>query len=132
MHFIIITNKERITILFLWHFLLGVQVIRVKWSLHAREEILFELAQHLKGTSSREILATIRRGTREMISEQEAVRDRIFTVQDAMHNAVRSVLQVGVLLEGGRRAGGRERGKEGGTRGAGGVNGIDVCECKFL
>ncbi|MCO5611265.1 hypothetical protein L7F22_065517 [Adiantum nelumboides] len=72
---------------------LSTQVIRVKWSLHAREEILFELAQHLKGSTTHEILATIRRGTREMIAEQEAVRDRIFTVQDAMHNAVRSVLQ---------------------------------------
>lgn len=69
------------------------QVIRVKWSLHAREEILFELSQHLKGNTTHEILATIRRGTRDMIAEQEAVRDRIFTVQDAMHNTVRSVLQ---------------------------------------
>eukprot|EP00250_Pteridium_aquilinum_P002802 c13024_g1_i1 orf=2-1483(-) len=72
---------------------LSTQVIRVKWSLHAREEILFELAQHIKGTTTHEILATVRRGTREMIAEQEAVRDRIFTVQDAMQNAVRSVLQ---------------------------------------
>lgn len=72
---------------------LATQVIRVKWSLHAREEILFELAQHLKGTITHDLLATIRRGTREMIAEQEAVRDRLFTVQDAMHNAVRSVLQ---------------------------------------
>ncbi|KAH6556165.1 hypothetical protein KP509_1Z199500 [Ceratopteris richardii] len=72
---------------------LSAQVIRVKWSLHAREEIIFELAQHLKGNTTHEILATIRRGTREMIAEQEAVRDRLFTVQDAMHNAVRSVLQ---------------------------------------
>ena len=71
-----------------------VQVIRVKWQLHAREEILFELANHLKGSSTQAILAAIRHSTREMIAEQEAVRDRIFTVQDAMQNAVRSVLQV--------------------------------------
>ena len=66
----------------------------MKWQLHAREEILFELANHLKGSTTHDIIAAIRRGTREMIAEQEAVRDRIFTIQDAMQNAVRSDLQV--------------------------------------
>lgn len=72
---------------------LSTQVIRVKWSLHAREEIVFELSQHLKGDNTHKILATIRQSTRDMISEQEAVRDRLFTVQDVMQNTVRSFLQ---------------------------------------
>ncbi|KAF4385992.1 hypothetical protein G4B88_031127, partial [Cannabis sativa] len=50
------------------------QVIRVKWSLHAREEIVFELLQHLKGNTTRILLEGIRKSTREMIEEQEAVR----------------------------------------------------------
>jgi hypothetical protein len=33
-----------------------------------------------------------------MIAEQEATRDRIFTVQDAMQNAVRSGLQVAICI----------------------------------
>ncbi|OMP05926.1 hypothetical protein COLO4_08451 [Corchorus olitorius] len=35
---------------------LSTQVIRVKWSLHAREEIVFELLQHLKGNATRDLL----------------------------------------------------------------------------
>ncbi|KAJ8763046.1 hypothetical protein K2173_023251 [Erythroxylum novogranatense] len=61
---------------------LSTQVIRVKWSLHAREEVVFELLQHLRGNR-----------TREMIQEQEAVRGRLFTIQDVMQSTVRAWLQ---------------------------------------
>lgn len=70
------------------------QVIRVKWSLHAREEILYELLTHLRGKASQKILETVRQNTREMIEEQDAVRDRLFTVQDVMQSNVRAWLQV--------------------------------------
>ncbi|KAK8674607.1 hypothetical protein V6N13_032716 [Hibiscus sabdariffa] len=69
------------------------QVIRVKWSLHAREEIIFELLQHLRGSAARSLLEGIRKSTREMIEEQEAVRDRLFTIQDVMQSTVRAWLQ---------------------------------------
>ncbi|XP_065852257.1 uncharacterized protein [Euphorbia lathyris] len=72
---------------------LSTQVIRVKWSLHAREEIVFELQQHLRGNASRTLLEGIRKSTREMIKEQEAVRDRLFTIQDVMQSTVRAWLQ---------------------------------------
>ena len=70
------------------------QVIRVKWSLHAREEIVFELLQHLKGNTTGALLEGIRKNTREMIEEQEAVRGRLFTIQDVMQSTVRAWLQV--------------------------------------
>ncbi|MED6214429.1 hypothetical protein PIB30_103033, partial [Stylosanthes scabra] len=35
---------------------LSTQVIRVKWSLHAREEIVFELLQQLRGNTTRALL----------------------------------------------------------------------------
>ncbi|XAR59305.1 hypothetical protein NMG60_11015088 [Bertholletia excelsa] len=69
------------------------QVIRVKWSLHAREEIVFELLQHLKGNAAKSLLEGIRKSTREMIEEQEAVRGRLFTIQDVMQSTVRAWLQ---------------------------------------
>ncbi|MCL7040273.1 hypothetical protein MKW94_018055 [Papaver nudicaule] len=69
------------------------QVIRVKWSLHAREEIIFELVQHLSDNSARSLLEGIRKTTRDMIGEQEAVRGRLFTIQDVMQSTVRSWLQ---------------------------------------
>ncbi|XP_042495557.1 uncharacterized protein LOC122074683 [Macadamia integrifolia] len=69
------------------------QVIRVKWSLHAREEIVFELLQHLRGTAARNLLEGIRQSTRDMIGEQEAVRGRLFTIQDVMQSTVRAWLQ---------------------------------------
>lgn len=72
----------------------ALQVIRVKWSLHAREEIVFELHQHLRGNETRALLDGIRKSTRDMISEQEAVRSRLFTIQDAMQGTVRAWLQV--------------------------------------
>ncbi|XP_031393563.1 uncharacterized protein LOC116205192 isoform X2 [Punica granatum] len=72
---------------------LSTQVIRVKWSLHAREEIVFELLQHLKGSESRALLEGVRKSTREMIEEQEAVRGRLFTIQDVMQSTVRAWLQ---------------------------------------
>ncbi|GMI99309.1 hypothetical protein like AT1G29820 [Hibiscus trionum] len=73
---------------------LSAQVIRVKWSLHAREEIVFELLQHLRGNATRAMLNGVRKSTREMISEQEAVRGRLFTIQDVMQSTVRAWLQV--------------------------------------
>lgn len=72
---------------------LSKQVIRVKWSLHAREEIIFELLQHLRGHAARSLLESIRKSTREMISEQEAVRGRLFTIQDVMQSNIRAWLQ---------------------------------------
>ncbi|XP_018478340.1 uncharacterized protein LOC108849290 isoform X2 [Raphanus sativus] len=72
---------------------LSTQVIRVKWSLHAREEIVFELLQQLKGNTAKGLLEGIRKSTRDMINEQEAVRGRLFTIQDVMQNTVRAWLQ---------------------------------------
>ncbi|KAM5580045.1 hypothetical protein ABKV19_009670 [Rosa sericea] len=72
---------------------LSTQVIRVKWSLHAREEIVFELLQHLRGDATRQLLEQIRKSTREMIEEQEAARGRLFTIQDVMQSTVRAWLQ---------------------------------------
>ncbi|XP_061354226.1 uncharacterized protein LOC133298865 [Gastrolobium bilobum] len=69
------------------------QVIRVKWSLHARDEIVFELLQHLKGNGARSLLEGIKKSTREMIDEQEAVRGRLFTIQDVTQSTVRAWLQ---------------------------------------
>jgi len=70
------------------------QVIRVKWSLHAREEIVFELLQHLRGVNTKSLLEGINKSTREMLEEQEAVRGRLFTIQDVLQNTVRAWLQV--------------------------------------
>lgn len=90
------------TYLFNNHFILNtlpsLQVIRVKWSLHAREEIIFELLQHLKGSAARNLLEGVKKSTREMIEEQEAVRGRLFTIQDVMQSKVRAWLQVSVLM----------------------------------
>ncbi len=69
-------------------------MIRVKWALHAREEILYELMTHLKEREPQRILERVRQSTRDMLDEQEAVRTRIFTVQDVMQSNVRAVLQV--------------------------------------
>ncbi|XP_038894746.1 uncharacterized protein LOC120083181 isoform X2 [Benincasa hispida] len=69
------------------------QVIRVKWSLHAREEIVYELLQHLRGYVTKGLLESIRKSTRQMIEEQEAVRGRLFTIQDVMQSNVRAWLQ---------------------------------------
>ncbi|GMY05802.1 Mg2+ transporter protein, Zinc transport protein [Fagus crenata] len=68
-------------------------VIRVKWPLHAREEIVFELLQHLRGYAARNLLKEIRKSTREMIEEQEAVCGRLFTIQDVLQSTVRAWLQ---------------------------------------
>ncbi|KAG6423752.1 hypothetical protein SASPL_114155 [Salvia splendens] len=72
---------------------LSTQVIRVKWSLHAREEILFELLQHICGNAATTLLEGMRKSTRQMIQEQEAVRGRLFTIQDVMQSTVRACLQ---------------------------------------
>jgi hypothetical protein len=66
----------------------------VKWSLHAREEILHELIRHLRGTTTRVILESVKKCTRNMLEEQEAVRGRLFTIQDVMQSTVRAWLQV--------------------------------------
>jgi hypothetical protein len=71
----------------------------VKWSLHARDEIVFELLQHLKGNGARNLLDGIKKSTREMIEEQEAVRGRLFTIQDVMQSTVRAWLQVSMRLK---------------------------------
>lgn len=76
----------------------NLQVIRVKWSLHAREEIVFELLQHLRGNTTKMLLEGMRKSTREMLEEQEAVRGRIFTIQDVMQGTKRAWLQVCYLL----------------------------------
>ncbi|KAH7686032.1 Mg2+ transporter protein CorA-like/Zinc transport protein ZntB protein [Dioscorea alata] len=72
---------------------LATQVIRVKWSLHAREEIVFELIQHLRGNATKVLLEGTKKNTREMLEEQEAVRGRLFTIQDVMQSTVRAWLQ---------------------------------------
>ncbi|KAH0983722.1 hypothetical protein GBA52_010899 [Prunus armeniaca] len=72
---------------------LSTQVIRVKWTLHAREEIVFELLQHLRGDAAKSLLERVIKSTREMIQEQEAVRGRLFTIQDVMQSTVRAWLQ---------------------------------------
>ncbi|KAJ6314610.1 hypothetical protein OIU78_018147 [Salix suchowensis] len=69
------------------------QVIRVKWALHAREEIVFELLHHLRGNAARMLLEEIRKSTRQMIEEQEDVRGRLFTIQDVIQSTVRAWLQ---------------------------------------
>ena len=66
----------------------------MKWSLHAREEIVFELLHHLRGNAARMLLEEIRKSTRQMIEEQEAVRGRLFTIQDVIQSTVRAWLQV--------------------------------------
>ncbi|OAY76479.1 hypothetical protein ACMD2_15180 [Ananas comosus] len=72
---------------------LATQVIRVKWSLHAREEIIFELLRHLRGNATKAMLEGMKKNTREMLQEQEAVRGRLFTIQDVMQSTVRAWLQ---------------------------------------
>lgn len=71
----------------------------MKWSLHAREEIVYELLQHLRGNAARSLLEGIKKSTREMIEEQEAVRGRLFTIQDVMQSNVRAWLQVQIPLK---------------------------------
>lgn len=72
---------------------LSTQVIRIKWSLHARQEIIHELMTHLKEANALSLLEKVAKQTREMLDEQEAVRDRLFTVQDVMQSNVREKLQ---------------------------------------
>ncbi|KHN11965.1 hypothetical protein glysoja_019938, partial [Glycine soja] len=73
---------------------LSTQVIRVKWSLHAREEIVFELLQQLRGNAAIVLLEGVMKSTRQMIEEQEAVRGRLFITQDVMQSSVWAWLQV--------------------------------------
>ncbi|CAN6707751.1 unnamed protein product [Malus baccata var. baccata] len=68
-------------------------VIRVKWSLHVREEIMFEFLYHLREDTTKGLLEGVRKSTREMIQEQEVVRGRLFTIQDVMQSTVRAWLQ---------------------------------------
>lgn len=46
------------------------------------------------------MLEEIRKSTREMINEQEAVRGRLFTIQDVMQSTVRAWLQVFSTIDG--------------------------------
>lgn len=69
------------------------QVIRIKWSLHARQEIIHELMTHLNEANALSLLEKVAKQTREMLEEQEAVRDRLFTVQDVMQSNGREKLQ---------------------------------------
>ncbi|KAB8082128.1 hypothetical protein EE612_003904 [Oryza sativa] len=69
---------------------LATQVIRVKWSLHAREEIIFELLKYLGGSTTKSLLEAIKKDARQMIEEQEAVRGRLFTIQDVMQSTLRA------------------------------------------
>lgn len=55
---------------------------------------MFELLQHLRGSAARNLLDGVKKSTREMIEEQEAVRGRLFTIQDVMQSNVRAWLQV--------------------------------------
>jgi len=48
---------------------------------------------HLKGENALVILKKVHKKTREMLEEQDAVRDRLFTVQDVMQSNVREKLQ---------------------------------------
>ena len=66
----------------------------MKWSLHAREEIIFELLKYLGGSTTQSLLEDIKKDARKMIEEQEAVRGRLFTIQDVMQSTVRAWLQV--------------------------------------
>ncbi|KAG0566003.1 hypothetical protein KC19_7G030700 [Ceratodon purpureus] len=72
---------------------LATQVIRIKWSLHARQEILQELMTHLKEENALKVLQKVEKQTREMLDEQDDVRDRLFTVQDVMQSNAREKLQ---------------------------------------
>lgn len=51
----------------------------------------------MKGNAARSVLDMIRKSTRQMIDEQEAVRGRLFTIQDVMQSTVRAWLQVLIL-----------------------------------
>jgi hypothetical protein len=48
----------------------------------------------LRGNATKALLEGINKSTREMLEEQEAVRGRLFTIQDVMQSTVRAWLQV--------------------------------------
>ena len=50
--------------------------------------------QHLRGNPAKEMLERIRKNSREMLEEQEAVRGRLFIIQDVIQSIVRAWLQV--------------------------------------
>lgn len=58
---------------------------------------MFELLQHYKGNATRGSLEEIIKSTRAMIEEQEAVRGRLFTIQDVMQSTVHAWFQVQTL-----------------------------------
>ncbi|KAG4949660.1 hypothetical protein JHK86_042899 [Glycine max] len=62
----------------------------VKWSLHAQEKIVFELLQQLRGNAARVLLEGVMKSTRQMFAEQEAVRSRLFIIQDVMQSSVQA------------------------------------------
>ncbi|KAG5001581.1 hypothetical protein JHK87_022653 [Glycine soja] len=59
-------------------------------TLHAREEIVSELLQHLRGNAARVLLEGVMKSTRQMFAEQEAVQSRLFIIQDVMQNSVQA------------------------------------------
>ncbi|KAG5026860.1 hypothetical protein JHK86_022774 [Glycine max] len=63
-------------------------------TLHAREEIVSELLQHLRGNAARVLLEGVMKSTRQMFAEQEAVQSRLFIIQDVMQNSVQAWLQL--------------------------------------
>ncbi|XP_020574773.1 uncharacterized protein LOC110020852 [Phalaenopsis equestris] len=73
--------------------MLAMKVIRVQWSLHARKEIVFGLRHHLRGSATKSLLKEIQNTTNEMLQEQEAVRGRLFTIQDVIQSTVRACLE---------------------------------------
>lgn len=57
---------------------------------------MFELLHQLRGNAARSLLEVVRKSTRIMLDEQEAVRGRLFTIQDVMQSSIRAWLQVGI------------------------------------
>ena len=55
---------------------------------------MFELLHQVRGNAARSLLEVVRKSTREMLDEQEAVRGRLFTIQDVMQSTIRAWLQV--------------------------------------
>ncbi|TKY57219.1 metal ion transmembrane transporter [Spatholobus suberectus] len=88
-------NRRNQEDLHLFTIILNQEIRRLstQWSLHARDEIVFELLQQLRGNATRALLEAVKKSTREMIEEQEAVRGRLFTIQDVMQSTVRAWLQ---------------------------------------
>lgn len=55
---------------------------------------MLELLQHLRGSAARCLVEGIMKSSTAIIEEQEAVRSRLFTIQDVMQSTVCAWLQV--------------------------------------